>query len=368
MFQSGFRPRQDIAGLQIPIVDSYVYFDPIHENVNHSNPYEEGGLSNLIASIGIANTTLVISGVNLDLNEYEIVCPENICLKIAKSATINNGTLEVNGPLDIDVRPIGTATLTGNYQYRSIAQVTDIDALKLLTANPNQQIRLLYGTVSGDKLGGIFYYNTTSTTEGDDVDVIQPTDIEVGRWIRSYDKATDLGEDPWDGDIADLNIDGGIDIDRAIEDTDNIVVGIGEGLIRKSAISRIKSYITSMLNAASGLLVRDVKIQDYSEVFYTASMDGTSLTIDFEDGNVQGVIQSADIETFNIVNWPISGECGSLTLILEIGEYAQTWPDNIEWSGGEAPDIAGKSVITFFTHDNGASILGFICGYNFSIV
>jgi len=54
----------------------------------------------------------------------------------------------------------------------------------------------------------------------------------------------------WDGDIADIDLDGGTDIDAALADADLILVDDGAGgTNRKSAISRVWTYINSKIAA-----------------------------------------------------------------------------------------------------------------------
>jgi hypothetical protein len=75
------------------------------------------------------------------------------------------------------------------------------------------------------------------------------------------------GDGGWDGDIADINLDGGTDIGAALVDDDLILVDDGgAGTNRKSALSRVKTYI--------GAATTSTKLDDF-----TAPDDNTDLNV-----------------------------------------------------------------------------------------
>lgn len=79
---------------------------------------------------------------------------------------------------------------------------------------------------------------------------IEPVTLAVGAmWCLSAAGLPDgSAGTPWDGDIADINLDGGTDIGAALADADLILVDDGgTGTNRKSAISRLWTYISSKL-------------------------------------------------------------------------------------------------------------------------
>lgn len=56
--------------------------------------------------------------------------------------------------------------------------------LRRQTGSSNAAVKVLGKDAPNDSFGGIFYYNSSSTTPDDNVDTIQPSGILTGRWLR----------------------------------------------------------------------------------------------------------------------------------------------------------------------------------------
>lgn len=77
------------------------------------------------------------------------------------------------------------------------------------------------------------------------------TKVPSQQSVKAYVDAS-VAAASWDGDIADVNLDGGTDIGADIADSDLILVDDGAaGVNRKSAISRLWTYIWSKITGAS---------------------------------------------------------------------------------------------------------------------
>jgi len=100
-------------------------------------------------------------------------------------------------------------------------------------------------------------------TAGDDNTDLNATTVKhglcpkLGSGTTNYLRADGSWAEPpgsagWDGDIADINIDGGTDIGAGLADADLVVVDDGgAGTNRKSAISRMWTYIWSKVSGAT---------------------------------------------------------------------------------------------------------------------
>jgi len=232
MHNSQYKPKQKVGRLGIPIISGVYFVDNSADITNHSSVTTKGSLANIVAAIGSNVESMEVPSGNYNLGTGTVVVPANISLKIHKGAVFSNGTLTVNGSLDVDVYPIGTATLNGVYNYHNIPQVKDLVELKKLTGNPNQSISLLGSASIGDGLGGLFYWSAASTATVDDVNVVAATGVTIGRWLRNYTQVSDGAFDGaplkvgayflWVDAVGDLRI----KATTPTSDTDGDVVGM----------------------------------------------------------------------------------------------------------------------------------------------
>ena len=123
-------------------------------------------------------------------------------------------------------------------------------------------------------------------------------------------------------------------------------------------------YATGAMNFQDLLLQRP-EIKDYSETVATPTIASGVLTLNLETGNVFNVTHDANITTLTLSNPPISGKCGSFTLLLTqdaTGSRTLVFPSSVKWSGGTAPTLtttANKAnILSFFTIDAGATWYG----------
>lgn len=84
---------------------------------------------------------------------------------------------------------------------------------------------------------------------------------------------------------------------------------------------------------------------------YNAGNSGTTLTIDWNNGDVQRVAMTGNC-TFTFSN-PIAGRSYTLVLTQDgTGSRTATWPATVQWAGGAAPTLTttattGRDVLTF---------------------
>jgi hypothetical protein len=140
----------------------------------------------------------------------------------------------------------------------------------------------------------------------------------------------------WDGDIADINLDGGTDIGADLADADLVLVDDGAaGTNRKSAISRIWTYILAKIAA------NNVTFNTYVEDDNTISFSATP-TFPI-DGRIHAITL-----TGNITSISTSGTAPSNSTIYltqdGTGGRTVTWPSAWKWPDGTAltmPSTAG---------------------------
>ena len=174
--------------------------------------------------------------------------------------------------------------------------------------------------------------------------------------------------------ITTLDIDSGTDIGADLADADLIIVDDGAGgTNRKSAVSRIWTYVLGKLQAGytmtDGQITRP-KFKDYSEaVSALGDLGGGSDNLDIENGNVISATISTSESTLSFTNPSASGSCCSFTLILTNGgSQTVNWPAAVDWAGGTAPSLtsSGVDILTFTTVDAGTTWYGFAAGLDMS--
>ena len=123
--------------------------------------------------------------------------------------------------------------------------------------------------------------------------------------------------------------------------------------------------IVNPLDLEDAILQRP-EVKDYAEtVNAIGSTGGGTQDIDISAGNVVTATVDTSANTFTFSNPPVSGKCGSFTLILTNGgSQTVNWPGSVDWAGGTAPTLttAGKDVLTFTTVDAGTTWYGFLAG------
>ena len=169
-----------------------------------------------------------------------------------------------------------------------------------------------------------------------------------GRWVV-------VTGDGWDGDIADINLDGGSDIAADLADADLILVDDGaSGTNRKSALSRVWTYITAKISAG----IRPLFLS-YKETIYTIT-DGAAFAIDPTNGSIQVITLGAN-RTPVAANFDAGH---SVTLMVNDGTaYTITWTTvGVVWVGGSAPTLATSGYTVINLWKVGSTIYGMSSG------
>ena len=120
--------------------------------------------------------------------------------------------------------------------------------------------------------------------------------------------------------------------------------------------------------------IKEAVLQDYAETYYDNGQTPSSVTFDFENGNVQKVkvdgISLGGTIIWALTNAPTSGTVGTMTVIFEdgltFGDVA--FDSSIQWPGGNAPTLStnGTDILSFTTTDGGSSYYGFVGGLGFT--
>jgi hypothetical protein len=153
-------------------------------------------------------------------------------------------------------------------EYTSVGVTGQVATIaQLRTTNPAlvpATINLQGYTAAGDGGGGLFYWNSTSTTADNGGTIIAVTGITTGRWIRIYSGAIDIR---WFGAVCD---------DTIAYDTSAInaaiawatTVGGGEILIPQKSPSTFTG-IQGTVNAISNITIRGISAESKSRVRHT---------------------------------------------------------------------------------------------------
>lgn len=115
-----------------------------------------------------------------------------------------------------------------------------------------------------------------------------------------------------------------------------------------------------LLNMVDKILQRPV-LKDYAEEIFSLGNIAGAVDLDFEKGNFQHGILIGNV-TFNIINPPIAGKVGSMTLELTqdaTGNRTATFPASCKYAGGTPPVLStaanAKDILVLFTRDNGTT-------------
>lgn len=168
--------------------------------------------------------------------------------------------------------------------------------------------------------------------------------LAVGLTTTTYAEAAKAGDAI---SIADINLDGGTDIGADLVDADLILVDDGAGgTNRKSALSRVWTYITAKITAGIAPL-----LTSYKETVYTIT-DGAAFEINPANGSIQLITLGAS-RTPAATNFAAGH---SITLMVNDGTaYTITWTTiGVVWVGGSAPTLAtsGYTVINLWKVDS----------------
>ena len=134
-------------------------------------------------------------------------------------------------------------------------------------------------------------------------------------------------------------------------------------------VNNIAPESGSEIGVADNIITRPI-FKDYGEtVNVIGSIGGGTQDIDLESGNVVTGTVDTGTTTFTFSNPPVSGKCGSLTIILTNGgSQTVNWPTSVDWAGGSAPTLttSGVDALTFTTVDGGTIWYGFPAGLDMS--
>ena len=128
----------------------------------------------------------------------------------------------------------------------------------------------------------------------DDMSSDDATKVPTQQSVKAYVDAAGGGGGEWDGSITDIDLDGGDDIGAALADADLILVDDGaSGTNRKSAVSRLWTYVLTKIEAATGIAlispVVSTKLtfnESTNDLDVTASdQSGSGGSVDFPDIN-----------------------------------------------------------------------------------
>lgn len=153
--------------------------------------------------------------------------------------------------------------------------------------------------------------------------------------------------------IADINLDGGTDIGADLADADLILVDDGAGgTNRKSALSRVWTYITAKITAG----IRPLFLS-YKETVY-AITDGAGFAIDPANGSIQTITLGAS-RSPTATNFAAGH---AITLMVNDGSaYTITWP-SVTWVGGSAPTLATSGYTVINLWKVGSTLYGMSSG------
>jgi hypothetical protein len=124
---------------------------------------------------------------------------------------------------------------------------------------------------------------------------------------------------------------------------------------------------------AGDIIVNGVsRFTDVEERELTVTIGGTpsSLSLDLSQANVFEVTYNNNVNSFSIINPPLTNYAGSFTLVTTgTGvPYPWNWGSAVTWSGGSAPSVTAtngkKDIYGFISTNQGTNWYGFIGGQN----
>ena len=170
-------------------------------------------------------------------------------------------------------------------------------------------------------------------------------------------------------------ITGQTDIGAAIVDADELMMSDG-GVIRKSAFSRIYTYVYDKIVAAANTWAAK---QTFSAAIAVTAYDEKATEYTVSSGTITLVLTGAtyfypdadfitNTPTFAFDSPAASGRVTSFTLEMLGADGATiTWPGAVKWPNGNEPIwSAAVDIVSFVTSDAGTTWYGFVGGKAFS--
>lgn len=122
----------------------------------------------------------------------------------------------------------------------------------------------------------------------------------------------------------------------------------------------------------AGFELQDPLLVDYAEKVQTISSSSGSVTFSMATANHAVLALTENVSSFTFSNWPATSKLGGRVLFVTQDSTPRTitWPAAVKWPGGVVPTVSTGSgdvdIYTFFSHDGGTTIYGFISGQDFS--
>lgn len=141
-----------------------------------------------------------------------------------------------------------------------------------------------------------------------------------------------------------LNLPGGANITTAAGDR-AICFSTGTNTVH------VLTFVQAGAMNLQGRVLQRPLLLDYAETLnFIGATGGGTQDIDYELGNVAELLVTTSTNTITISKWPVTGECGNLTIKVH-GGGTQTfsWPTYIDWEGGLAPTFVDNTAA--FTTD-----------------
>ncbi len=162
----------------------------------------------------------------------------------------------------------------------------------------------------------------------------------------------------WDGDIADIDIDGGIDIGSDLADEDLFIVDDGaSGTNRKSTLSRVWTYVYSKIASAS---TTALQIGTHKESLYVVTTTG-DITLDLANGMTQRVTLDANRQITLPADPAAFGQ--TFQLFIDCASFTPTWASipTIKWlTDDQSPPTlvttSGAVNVLIFTWDDSYNV------------
>ena len=262
----------------------------------------------------------------------------------------------------------GTLTLAGaasNY-LTFAAEVGEGNTCSYTIQASNGQLETGVGTVVGSTLertilissstGSKLVLPTGTHQVGVTANSLSLTPGAIGAATAAQGSTADTALQPGDAlSIADINLDGGTDIGADLVDADLILVDDGAGgTNRKSALSRVWTYITAKITAG----IRPLFLS-YKETVYTIT-DGAGFAINPTNGSIQTI-------TLGASRTPVAANFDAghaITLMVNDGSARTiTWTSvPVTWVGGSAPTLATSGYTVINLWKVGSTIYGMYTG------
>lgn len=298
-----------------------------------------------------------VSDINTNLTVTKITAATYANLPAADES--ENGTIAIADPatviLNTDhttaVTPYGLATWQGNTAIASVGTVT-------------------VGTWNGTPIAANYLAQATDSAKGA-VELATQAEVDAGTDPDRVVTCATLANTTIAGvPAATTTTAGKVELATQAEvdagtDTDRVVV---PDTLANFAGTFVTLNGTTATLATANISAGTITATSARET--AVSISGSAPAMDCSLGNVFYITQSTNT-SYSFSNVPATGTVMSITLILTQGAsaYTTTWPDEVLWAGGTAPDVpaAGEiNVYTFTTYDGGTTWFGFLAGEAFA--